>query len=301
MLIRIITYTNFIVAALAILLVIISKDISAFRKAFSFAPLSLKGFIQATIFFRPNVFARFIVATFPFAFVWMRLRNSKFLTPIIIINAIGIISTVSVMGTLTFFIELIILLFFQKKIAKKSFFICVAILIIIPFLFIGLSWRFERKMSNLLEHGTGVRIVMYRSALEAIQDKPILGCGPGSAKYVINKSGEITEVSEQIWGKSHELTLHNSILSIAAEAGIPAAAFFLIGAISLIISSWKKTKKATSSVLSSIYLAGFLSTLTFFMSGMVFSNLAENIGWYGVAITIFILKAPTEMLQDFYV
>jgi O-antigen ligase len=72
------------------------------------------------------------------------------------------------------------------------------------------------------EETFGIRVDLWKAGVKMIRDHPMVGVGPGNYSKVLPRYGQGMLLTR------HELAAHNSYVGIAAEAGIPALALYLL-------------------------------------------------------------------------
>ena len=80
----------------------------------------------------------------------------------------------------------------------------------------------ERFVAGLTDAGSGQRTQHLAAGLEAIKQHPWVGVGPGQFRPAKFASAEMAEHVKDNPGKAH-----NQLVSMAAETGVPGAAFFV--------------------------------------------------------------------------
>lgn len=84
------------------------------------------------------------------------------------------------------------------------------------------------------------RIVMAKKGVKMIQDKPLFGVGPNMVRYAYNVPRYVVHP-----GEKRNLHLHNNLLQIPAERGIPALLFWGGYVILLFMATWKVFRRGS--------------------------------------------------------
>lgn len=135
---------------------------------------------------------------------------------------------------------------------------------------------------NLYSPSNRQRIEYYRAGLEIIRDYPLFGCGPDTVEMVFQhpKYG----LSAQAKLNVH---LHNNLLQIAAERGLPALLAwltFIVLSFWLLIQQWRGKSSGGLPWVAS----GLAGILALFMAGLFEYNFGDSevVMFYLVLITL---------------
>jgi O-antigen ligase len=162
-------------------------------------------------------------------------------------------------------------------------------LLIFPFLLAGIYLlspiEVKRRVINtfnLSSPSNRQRIEYYRAGLKIIADYPFFGCGPDTVDMVFQhpKYG----LSEQA---KHNVHLHNNLLQIAAERGLPALLawlIFMIWTFWLLSRKWRRKPSGGLPWIAS----GLACVLALFIAGLFEYNFGDSevVMLYLVLITL---------------
>jgi putative inorganic carbon (hco3(-)) transporter len=165
----------------------------------------------------------------------------------------------------------------MKRIALRGW------VFLLPLLFIFFGSHFRDRAASIanMHHGSNSeRLRMWRAGMEMTHDRPILGIGPGSMKFV---SSKYQSASDQRWGAWGHL--HNNFVHIMAERGILGLSAFVALFFILFKTFLKRLSLKSKAANTSQHLAlfGMLTLVGFLVSGLTETNYND-----------------TEVLMSFY-
>jgi O-antigen ligase len=164
-------------------------------------------------------------------------------------------------------------------------------LFIISMIFITLFPSFQVRFNSIFDlsnSSNNERILMWRSAFEMWQDRPILGHGIGSFEklYPEQYMLENARVESRRYA-------HSNIFDLLAETGILGLFSYLYLFIAIIKHGFNKIKLFQDKAKVVVY-GYFISILSFFIHGLTFTNIfishSANIFWVIIAIYMTDLK-----------
>jgi O-antigen ligase len=117
--------------------------------------------------------------------------------------------------------------------------------------FAGTFTQLYTDTSNLTDHSGSGRWLLWKTTLEAIAEKPLLGYGPEGMAWVFEARGVSNDRP------------HNEILQYAASIGIPGLLCYLAALILLWRKFWQQRKQAGLVLLTAVcaVIAYFVSSL----------------------------------------
>jgi hypothetical protein len=245
LLINSLTLLNIIVISIVTLATVISFNFELFRHVNQIIRLPQFSFLKYTIFGDPNTLSAVITLSFPLVFLrFSQHKNQKILLILTLFNLLSIISCRSRMQIFVFGFEVFILFFVLRLSFYGKIAMSVVVIVMLTGLFFVSAPRLKQKLEMYSITKSSVRIAMMRSAFAAIRERPFLGHGPGMAKESINRYDFINEYYSTLHGRPVEvhLGIHNTILTIAVDVGVPGALGFLAAVLGLIWCALKRLK-----------------------------------------------------------
>jgi O-antigen ligase len=114
---------------------------------------------------------------------------------------------------------------------------------------------------------------MLRVGWRMIREHPVEGVGPGRVEGLYQHYLRAGETLPAYHGR-----LHNNIVQIAAQSGIPAAAAAILFAICLAWGLWKRQREAASHGEIFLCRGGLLSLVGFMAAGMLDYTYGHSLG-----------------------
>jgi O-antigen ligase len=141
--------------------------------------------------------------------------------------------------------------------------------------------RMKAKVASYLKTGGSSRSAMVRSAVEAVGDRTIFGYGPGMARKTINTYPYINEYFSKLHGRAvtRYLGLHNMILTIAVDIGVPGALGFLACMIGLIWCALRRVKFLLRDEDKLFLIAAIVGVVAWLLGGLTSAMISNNLGW----------------------
>jgi O-antigen ligase len=276
---------NFFVAFLGVVLIIWSGDVFFFRNGMY--RMGDRGWLLFTSYFNPNSLSRFLLCGLPFAILYSFRKNFVLAAFLFLLNMIVLYSASSRMAMLSLFMSMLVLFFVLdiKKINK--IFLFLAFFLLIGVFFETTYERFQEKYDQIKDNGTSIRIAMLEATIKAVNERPLLGYGPGNAKAVINSDSEFIEVYELFFpGSEHQIALHNTSMLIAIDLGVLGV--FIYNFIFVFIGFYLFRLFILSS--DFLYLAVFFSLMFVAFMGFTSVIVGENITWIVLGFSLCCIK-----------
>lgn len=145
-------------------------------------------------------------------------------------------------------------------------FILAAIYLVSPF-------QVKRRVMNtfnLYSPSNHERLEYYRAGLEVIKDWPLFGCGPDTVDLVFQNPKYGLSAQARL-----NVHLHNNLLQVAAERGLPALASWLVfmtWSFGLLWKKWRTKPAAAASFLA----AALASEIALFLAGLFEYNFGDS-------------------------
>lgn len=282
---------NIIAVALSTCIVIMTSDIMFFRSTVLSFKSPFYEIVRCTSMSNPNVLGRFLVVTFPYAFIYFLQKGNYHIYVLFVLNLFIVICTFSRMSLIIYLLEFLFLFsFVDHSSTRKLILLLLGSLLIYTFSQ-NLAERINQKTNQIKTYGTTLRIEMLKASLNALKERPLLGYGAGSSMAVINRYSKLTFLCSKIKGREYQLSQHNTLVLIATEVGYIGLAVYLIMFILLFCRGFSlalKTKAATyRKKLNYVIL---LSSISYFCAGFTAVNFGENIGWVAIAMLVYTIN-----------
>lgn len=191
-----------------------------------------------SIFWDPNMFARFLIVVIVFSMTYLLFRpgvfNSYFLSSVSLICWIGVALSFSRSGWLTLLFALVVLAFlgFEQQSSVKIKYKKVLILLLVVILSALVIFSFVAIRNGDVRTALEGRLKLIRGGFEVFLIHPFTGAGVGSFK------SEIRSLSG--FRRARVVASHNSTMTMLTEFGLLGFALFL----SLIVSALLTIRKA---------------------------------------------------------
>ena len=246
---------------------------------FDIIPIDIINYIFASrssaTFDNPLILSTYLVTAIPFcAFGSVYFKQSKHrkINRICLVLGIGgLVGTSSRAGFIAVALSIFIMLFSNKKILKKMWFILVALVVGLP---IGLLTRYKNLSFADFLNSDSQRIGIWKSCFDMWLHKPILGLGAG------------TEPIHQQLLNNYDIPrthAHNLFLEMLVEGGIIGGAF-VIAIIALIVKSLVKILKLKNGKYRAYGITYIASLIAFTVASM----------------TEFTLQSAKELMMMFF-
>ncbi|WP_415893406.1 O-antigen ligase family protein [Neptuniibacter sp. PT8_73] len=291
-------WVNLLVSLTGITLMALFSDLQFFRNGVYRLDEGFKGIIDLTAYYNPNVISRYLILTAPLA-LYYSYRKSLFMTLLLIASNFAVIySAGSRMAVLCIFLMFVLFMIFSKlKMSTKG----VIFLIFTVFVFASFDRfyeRMERKMEQVSEHGSSIRLAMLDATLDAVEKQPVLGYGPGMAKEVVNSDPEFISVYETLFpGNEHAIALHNTSMLVVLDLGLIALFVFNFLFLLLIYILYRQYRLYGDGML----LACLISVLGVYLMGFTSVSLGENIGWLIIGFAVCCIKSKGAQKENYSV
>jgi len=134
--------------------------------------------------------------------------------------------------------------------------------------------RFEHFFDTT-ESGNAARLDMWQTGLRMVQDRPLFGVGPTMVSRERSSYGANPKISKDFY-----IHLHNNIIQLAAERGIPALLFWLWFMGSIVISNFRFYMRIKKTAVNQEILIFPVSTIAvtaaLFISGLFEFNFGDS-------------------------
>jgi O-antigen ligase len=149
------------------------------------------------------------------------------------------------------------------------------------------------RLSPAENQSTKNRVLVWRSALQGFEDRPVLGWGPGNVYYALNKyyDPQHIQFTADFWDRAQTWydKSHNAYLDLLVERGLLGVAAFLLVAAATVRALWHMSDRSLALCLSG-GLAGYAvsnlvafdtfgSLLALFLSLTAISLQEEPVAW----------------------
>jgi O-antigen ligase len=155
------------------------------------------------------------------------------------------------------------------------------VIVVLAVLLVVLAPAAKEKLEMYSVTKSSVRVAMMRSAFEGIKERPFLGHGPGKAKEVINRYDFINEFYSTWQNRPVEkyLGLHNMILTIAVDVGVPGALGFVVCMVGLVWCGLRRLRFLLGDDDKLFLIAVMVGVVAWLLGGLTRSMISNNLGW----------------------
>jgi O-antigen ligase len=173
-------------------------------------------------------------------------------------------------------LALIVGLFIVGLLWRKVHYVLVALVLVVGISMItseGLIMRIERKfkVDTQLRYEGG-RLFIWYNSLKVIRDHPVFGAGQGNFYYEYIK--HLRPDAPEYRKMAHA---HDDMLNIAGISGIPGLILFMVMWVMVVRLLWKGYRSGWfPDQRRSLALAGFLASITFFVSSLTEATFADE-------------------------
>jgi O-antigen ligase len=273
---------NIIIIVVVATFTLVKFNLEVFRHVNQLVRLPQLRFLKYTIFGDPNTLSAFITISFPLAFFkFSRFNSKKFLLILTLFNVLAIVSCRSRMHIFIFSLEVFVLFLFLQVSFYYKVGLSGLVIVLLGVLLVVLAPRVKEKLEIYSVTKSSVRVAMIRSAFAAIEERPFLGHGPGKAKEAINRYDFINEFYSTWQNRPVEryLGLHNMILTIAVDVGVPGALGFVACMVGVVWCGLRRLKFLLADEEKLLLLAVVVGVCAWLLGGLTRAMISNNLGW----------------------